>query len=163
MVEKNKWIIAMGTVIVLSCVVGIAVMAFTIAACPVIKNTNSTVKPGQTEIDVTPTLTNNSKKHEPSPPASSPVEIKSFSIAEAETYKSDETRTNNSLNNNDKTANIQECEDAVKAINQINSKIRKIFTTITPNSTDQEKDFQCKVTKLMLYIVSETTPQHRLE
>ena len=55
----------------------------------------------------------------------------------------------------DKTEKSNHSEEAV---NEIKSKIRKILTTITPDGTDQEKDFQHKVTKLMLYIVSETNP-----
>ena len=43
-------------------------------------------------------------------------------------------------------------------VNEIKSKIRTILTTFTFYSTDQEKDFQNKVTKLMLYVVTEENP-----
>jgi hypothetical protein len=45
--------------------------------------------------------------------------------------------------------------DSQKAVNEIKSKIRKILIAFPPNGTDQEKDFQDKVTKLMLYVAIE--------
>jgi hypothetical protein len=49
--------------------------------------------------------------------------------------------------------------ESEKAVNEIKSKIRKILSTFVYNSTDQEKDFQNKVTKLMLYIATDTDPE----
>jgi hypothetical protein len=48
--------------------------------------------------------------------------------------------------------------DSRKAVNEIKSKIRKILIAFPPNGTDQEKDIQDKVTKLMLYVVTEENP-----
>jgi hypothetical protein len=46
----------------------------------------------------------------------------------------------------------EESKDSEKAVNEIKSKIRKILTAIVSNGTGPEKDFQDKVTKLMLYV-----------
>ena len=48
--------------------------------------------------------------------------------------------------------------DSEKAVNEIKSKIRKILIAFPPNGTDQEKDIQDKVTKLMLYVAIEERP-----
>ena len=168
MVDKTqniaKWVAAVASVIAIACVVGLIVMLSTKYQCPVTDHPCSTESP-QSEIAVMPNLTNNTSQQDPSHPTPSTgiFESPSFSITEAETYESDETRTNTSLDikgrsrhlTNDKT---ELSKDSEKAVNEIKSKIRKILTTITSNGTDQEKDFQNKVTKLMLYIVSETNP-----
>ena len=168
MVDKTqniaKWVAAVASVIAIACVVGLIVMLSTKYQCPVTDHPCSTESP-QSEIAVMPNLTNNTSQQDPSHPTPSTgiFESPSFSITEAETYESDETRTNTSLDikgrsrhlTNDKT---ELSNDSEKAVNEIKSKIRKILTTITSNGTDQEKDFQNKVTKLMLYIVSETNP-----
>ena len=167
MVDKTqniaKWVAAVASVIAIACVVGLIVMLSTKYQCPVTDHPCSTESP-QSEIAVMPNLTNNTSQQDPSHPTPSTgiFESPSFSITEAETYESDETRTNTSLDikgrshlTNDKT---ELSSDSEKAVNEIKSKIRQILTTITSNGTDQEKDFQTKVTKLMLYIVSETNP-----
>jgi hypothetical protein len=56
---------------------------------------------------------------------------------------------------NDKT---KQREDSLKAVNEIKSKIRKILTASVSDASGEEKDFQNKVVKLMLYIISETNP-----
>jgi len=168
MVDKTqniaKWVAAVASVIAIACVVGLIVMLSTKYQCPVTDHPCSTESP-QSEIAVMPNLTNNTSQQDPSHPTPSTgiFESPSFSITEAKTYESDETRTNTSLNIKERSGKLtnnktEESKDSEKAVNEIKSKIRKILTTITSNGTDQEKDFQNKVTKLMLYIVSETNP-----
>ena len=48
--------------------------------------------------------------------------------------------------------------DSQKAVNEIKSKIRKILIAFPPNGTDQERDFEENVTKLILYVLTEENP-----
>ena len=159
MVDKTqniaKWVAAVASVIAIACVVGLIVMLSTKYQCPVTDHPCSTESP-QSEIAVMPNLTNNTSQQDPSHPTPSTgiFESPSFSITEAETYESDETRTNTSLDIKGRSRHLTNDKTELSS----DSKIRQILTTITSNGTDQEKDFQNKVTKLMLYIVSETNP-----